>query len=198
MSAPRLEAGLLVLAGGQSRRMGTPKSLLPANPDGTGTLIEALVDRLAPSFAELLVAGPPDLVPAALHSYLVADLHRDAGPLAGLEAGLAATRHQVVFAAATDMPRLEASVARRLVEASDGHDAAVPRLERRIEPLAAAYRVSSSAGIAAALGARRLAIQEVLAELDVLYLDGLEAGIFENLNTPGDHCRFLDALRQKR
>jgi molybdopterin-guanine dinucleotide biosynthesis protein A len=190
------QASLLVLAGGASRRMGAPKSLLPADPAGSTTLLELVVARLSSAFAELLIAGPPELVPAALHPHLVRDLHVGAGPLAGIEAGLAAARHPVVFAAATDMPNLTPEAAIRVVEASQDHDAAVPLAGGRLQPLAAAYRTSASGPIAAALGAGRRAVQDVLAELDVVFVEGLEPRLFANLNTPAEHRRFLDALRR--
>jgi molybdopterin-guanine dinucleotide biosynthesis protein A len=176
--------------------MGSPKSLLPADPEGTTTLIELLVDRLAGAFTELLIAGPPQLVPGALHGHLVADLHLGAGPLGGLEAGLAATRRSVIFAAATDMPNLTTEVAARLVEASAGHDAAVPVVRGRPEPLAAAYRVSASGPIAGAIGAGRFAVRQLLEELDVVRVEGLEPRLFANLNTPASHRRFLAGQRQ--
>jgi molybdopterin-guanine dinucleotide biosynthesis protein A len=174
--------------------MGSPKSLLPADAGGTATLLELVVGRLSGAFQELLIVGPPELVPAGLHRHLVRDLHVGVGPLAGLEAGLAATAHQVVFAAATDMPYLTPEVATGLVAASAGHDAAVPLVGGRLEPLAAAYRTTAVAAIASALGAGRRAIHEVLAELDVVRIEGLEARLFTNLNTPAEHRRFLDQL----
>jgi molybdopterin-guanine dinucleotide biosynthesis protein A len=187
-------ASLLVLAGGASRRMGSPKSLLAADVEGTITLLELVVGRLSGAFAELLIAGPPELVPPALHPHLVRDLHVGVGPLAGIEAGLAHAAHPVLFAAATDMPYLTPELAVRVVEASVAHDAAVPLVGGRLQPLAAAYRTSASGPIAAALGAGRRAVQEVLEELDVVVVEGLDPRLFANLNTPAEHRRFLDAL----
>src|SRR2546430_5626938 len=60
------EATLLLLAGGESRRMGRSKALLEV---GGTTLIEWLAERLAPGFEELRVAAreapppPPRLPP---------------------------------------------------------------------------------------------------------------------------------------
>src|SRR5262252_4007886 len=89
-----LRATLVVLAGGESRRMGRPKALLPV---GSTTLIEWLTARLAPAFAHLAVAArDPDCLPPGLRPHMVPDLHAGAGPLAGVEAGLAASPHDVV------------------------------------------------------------------------------------------------------
>lgn len=107
-----LQATLVVLAGGDSRRMGRPKALLPV---GRTTLIEWLVDRLAPAFAHLAVAArEPGRLPPRLRPHLAPDLHAGAGPLAGVEAGLAVSPHDVVVAVACDMPRVTADLLRRL------------------------------------------------------------------------------------
>jgi molybdopterin-guanine dinucleotide biosynthesis protein A len=193
----RLEATLVVLAGGESRRMGRPKALLPV---GGTTLVEWLVARLAPEFAHLLVSAPaPDRLPAGLRPRLVRDLHAGAGPLAGVEAGLAASPHDTIVAVACDMPAVTARLARRLVaavaDAPDGPrvDAAVPRLGGRPEPACAAYRRSAAGPIAAALGAGRLRAADALDELRVHWLDGEDPALFANLNTPDDYRRFVDS-----
>ena len=81
-----LPATLLLLAGGESRRMGRPKALLPVE---RVTLLEWLAERLAPGFERLLVAArDPDQLPDSLRDRFVADRHPGAGPLAGVEAGL--------------------------------------------------------------------------------------------------------------
>jgi molybdenum cofactor guanylyltransferase len=187
-----LRATLLVLAGGDSRRMGRPKALLPV---GTTTLIEWLVERLAPEFAHLVVAGRgPERLPPGLRPHLAPDLHAGAGPLAGVEAGLAASPHDLVVAVACDMPAVTAALLRRLADAAAGPDvdAAVPRVEGRPEPACAAYRRSAAGPIAAALGAGRYRAADVLAGLRVSWLDGEDPALFANLNTPDDYHRFLD------
>src|SRR5215470_3539017 len=185
-----LRATLVVLAGGDSRRMGQPKALLPV---GSTTLIEWLTARLAPEFAHLVVAARgPERVPAGLRAHLVPDLHAGAGPLAGVEAGLTASPHDVVVAVACDMPAVSAGLLRRLADAANGADAAVPRIGGRPEPACAAYRRSAAAPIARALAEGRRRATDVLADLRVRWLDDEVPGLFANLNTPEDYRRFLD------
>jgi molybdopterin-guanine dinucleotide biosynthesis protein A len=198
-----LEATLCVLAGGESRRMGRPKALLPV---GSTTLLEWVIDRLEPHFAEVLVAvGRPAIdLPPGLTATVVFDLHQRAGPLAGVEAALASARYEAVFAVGCDMPRVTPALARALVVASEGHDASVPRLDRRPEPACAVYRRSAAGPISAALGADRLKAADALGELDVRYLDeaelepiGVTSRTFANLNTPADYQEFLAGLRRR-
>ena len=188
-------ATLLLLAGGASRRMGRPKALLPY---GETTLAEHVVDTLAAAFDEVLIgANDPVAVPAALLTLYrrVADLHRDAGPLAGIEAGLAAAQHDTLFAVACDMPLVTGELATAIVEATQGHDAAVPRIGGRPEPACAAYRRQAAGPIAAALREGRRKAAEVLEELDVAWLDDLDPGLFANANDPAAYRALLDAVR---
>jgi molybdopterin-guanine dinucleotide biosynthesis protein A len=173
--------------------MGQPKALLPI---GGTTLVEWLVARLAPEFRHLLVAAPaPERLPAGLRPRLVRDLHAGGGPLAGVEAGLAASPHDTIVAVACDMPAVTAGLVRRLVAglADPRMDAAVPRLGGRPEPACAAYRRSAAGPIAAALGAGRLSAADALSELRVRWLDEEDPALFANLNTPEDYRRFVDA-----
>jgi molybdopterin-guanine dinucleotide biosynthesis protein A len=185
-------ATLLVLAGGASRRMGRPKALLPV---GGSTLVEWLVGRLAPAFDHLLVAArDPGQLPPGLRPWLVADLHPGCGPLAGVEAGLAASPHDTLVAVACDMPRVTAPFAGRLADTATAEplDAVVPRLDGRPEPACAAYRRSAAGPIAAALSAGRLRAADALADLRVRWLDDEDPGLFANLNTPADYHTFLE------
>jgi molybdopterin-guanine dinucleotide biosynthesis protein A len=78
--------GLLVLAGGRGRRIGTPKAWLQW--DGQPLLLRIL-DRLSPLAPEppIVVAQPGQELPSG-HYRRVDDQIPDSGPLAGLAAGL--------------------------------------------------------------------------------------------------------------
>lgn len=193
MGLSRLEATLLVLAGGRSRRMGQAKALLPV---GSTTLIEWVAQRLAPEFQHLLVAARSEVdLPPALRRYLVRDRYPGAGPLAGIEAGLGACHHDVLVAVACDMPAVTPALARALAAAAAGHDAAVPRVGGRPEPACAAYRRSAVTAVAAALREGRWKAADVLPSLDVRWLDDEDPSLFANINTPSDYQRFVDTLR---
>lgn len=192
---PILDAALLVLAGGESRRMGRPKTLLPV---AGKTLIEWQVSRLQAGFAQTLIAvAAPEQLPASLRDLAILDEVRGSGPLGGMLAGLAHARADMVFAVAVDMPHVSAAHARLLAPHLAGHEAAVPRSPRGAEPLCALYaRAPARRAAEAALAAGELSLRDVLARLDVSFVD---AGAFEralrNLNTPAEYEAFLGGLR---
>lgn len=173
--------------------MGRPKAALEL---GDTTMLAWMVRRLSPAFTETLIsANDADSVAAAPPGIrVVPDLHVGAGPLAGIEAGLAAASHDQLFAVACDMPFVTAELARIILAALPGHDAAVARIEGRPEPVCAAYARSAAPAIVAALGRGERRAAAVLEELDVAWLDGLDPALFRNLNTPEDYRAFLGAL----
>ena len=183
-----MQATLLVLAGGESRRMGRPKAWLRL---GDTVLLRYVANRLAPSFSEVVVSfAEPEQLEQHVPYRVVFDRMRNAGPLAGLEAGLAAAREEVLFAVGCDMPYVTESLAQLAVAAARGSDAAIPRHDGLFEPVCGAYRRTALPAIASALDAGRFAAHEVADYLDVTWLEGHDPQQFESLNTPADFERF--------
>src|SRR5438067_12936296 len=191
-----MDATLLVLAGGESRRMGRPKAWIEV---GNTVLLRYVVERLAPAFSEVVVSfGEPEQMEQLVPYLVVFDRKRAAGPLAGLEAGLLAARHEVLFAVACDMPYVTSSVAEVAVAAARSCDAAIPRHDGLFEPVCGAYRKTALPKIVGALDAGNYTAHEVVMDLDVTWLEGLDTTQFESLNTPEDLERFHASLTAQR
>jgi molybdopterin-guanine dinucleotide biosynthesis protein A len=190
-----LAASLVILAGGEGRRIGRPKALVPV---AGMTLVEWVACRLTPTCRHLLVcARRPEQLPASLRAHFVADRYPDAGPLAGIAAGLAASPYDLVVVVACDMPRVTPTLVRRLARAAVGVEAAVPRIEGRPEPTCAAYRRSAGAAIEMALRHGHHRVAEVLSMLTVRWLEVEDPALFTNLNTPDDLLAFEEWLHAK-
>jgi molybdopterin-guanine dinucleotide biosynthesis protein A len=169
-AAPVSTAGM-ILCGGHSRRMASPKALLPF---GSQTLLERMVGSLSPLADPLLVVAAADQPLPRLPPQVrvLRDRCPGQGPLEGMATGLAALACEsnwpapaVVFVAACDLPFLTTAVARRIVELTAGYDAAVPLVGRQHHPLAAAYRLSVLPVAERLLAAGRRSMHGLIAEI---------------------------------
>src|SRR4051812_38952151 len=123
------DVSALILAGGRATRMGgVAKHELVI---GGETIFARQCRVLAPRVAEILVAAPGDV--AGYRT--VRDPIEGAGPLAGIAAGLAATRTPWLLVVAGDMPGLSGELIDDLVAVDDAHDAIGVRAGALPEPL---------------------------------------------------------------
>jgi molybdopterin-guanine dinucleotide biosynthesis protein A len=189
------DATLVILAGGRSTRMGRDKAALPV---GEATLLDWMVRRLGPAFAETIVAGAA--APAGATE--ARDQRADSGPLAGIEAGLLAARSPLVFVVACDMPYAGVRLARFLLARCAGHEAAVPRLEGRAQPTCAVYAREAAPKISAYLDRGGKRATDALGDLDAIFVDGPElaaegiaATELTDLDTPAEYEAFIASLR---
>ncbi|TMF21484.1 MAG: molybdenum cofactor guanylyltransferase [Chloroflexi bacterium] len=195
-----MQATLLVLAGGESRRMGRHKAWIEVpRPEGDTYLLRYVVERLAPAFSEVVVSfAEPEQMEQLVPYRVVFDRKRSAGPLAGIEAGLLSARSDVVFAVACDMPYVAPQTAELAVAAAQSADAAIPRHDGLFEPVCGAYRKSALPAIVGALDAGNYVAHDVVMDLDVTWLEGLDVAQFESLNTPADVERFRARFSTRR
>jgi FdhD protein len=167
----------LVLAGGASRRFGSDKRR--ATLDGV-PLLRRAVDAVAAVADEVLVAVAPDRpvpddvrLPPGVR--VVVDEPGHEGPLAGLAAGLAAARHEVVVVLGGDHGWADTATLAGLRDALAGGagapQAAVLEVGGRTQPLAAAYRRDVLATVRARLAAGDPRAVALLDHLDVTALD---------------------------
>ncbi|MGE3511096.1 MAG: molybdenum cofactor guanylyltransferase [Vicinamibacterales bacterium] len=184
-----------ILNGGRAVRFGgSDKGALRV---GGRTVRAWQLEQLAAVSDDLmLVGGTPPPVDAYEPPYrVVADSHPGLGPLAGLEAALAAARHELVVVVACDMPGITASLLTRLLALADEVDLVVPRSERGYHPLCAVYRRSTCLPVARQhLIERRLAVRGLFPALRLRELAGpalAAAGdpdqLLANINTPAEH-----------
>ncbi|HEX2182643.1 MAG TPA: molybdenum cofactor guanylyltransferase [Rubrobacteraceae bacterium] len=184
----------MILAGGGSRRMGRDKLTLEV---GGVPLIRRVHAALSASCEDVILVGrntsPLEgvrLVPDKRVGRL--------GPLAGMEAGLAAARYRPVFVAAGDLPFLPTELVGYLLERLEepGACAVVPRHGGRTHPLCAAYDREVLPAVRSALDRGVRSVREFVGTLDgVEYVEGGlrrfgDPDLFlMNVNSPGDLAR---------
>jgi molybdopterin-guanine dinucleotide biosynthesis protein A len=136
--------GGIVLCGGESRRMGSPKALLPFGPE---TMLERIVRILEGSLSPMVVVSAPEQKIPDLPSSIrrVQDDIPGRGPVQGLVSGLGALEAEVdaAFVCSCDLPLLTSDLIAHLVELALPGMLTIPEIEGRRQPLCAVYPVNA-------------------------------------------------------
>lgn len=131
----------IVLCGGKSTRMGTPKATLPFGPE---TMLQRVVRLLAAVVDPIVVVAArqqalPELPDGVM---VVLDERQQRGPLEGLRAGLKALPNSVdsAYVTSCDVPFLVPGFVTRMIDLLGDHDIAVMEFDGFPHPLSAVYR----------------------------------------------------------
>ena len=193
------KASAIVLAGGKSSRMGSPKCLLPFDGE---PLIAHIVRRLRSLFAEAIVVAAPEQEVPPLAAKIVRDEVPFQGPVGGMYYGLQAASAEICFVTACDVPFLDLPTIEFLLAALGAADVAVPHWDGRLQPLFAVYRRSLLPLLKQQLAAGQLRPTFLCEKVDtqivsVAELSGADPqGLsFININEPED---YQSALRRWR
>jgi molybdopterin-guanine dinucleotide biosynthesis protein A len=182
----------IVLAGGRSSRMGTPKAWLDWHGS---TLLRRTCGVVARGVGGpvVVVRAPgqelPELPPAVR---IVEDAREGKGPLQGLLAGLEAVDAELAFVASTDMPFLHPRFVSAVCAAVDGADVAVPHVGGFRQPLAAAYRTALAPVVGELVEDGRLKPAFLFERCDTRWLEEVpHPESVRNLNTHEDYAAAL-------
>jgi len=177
----------IVLAGGESRRMGRDKAFLKL---GGVPLIEHVLRVLRGVFSRIIIVTN---APAAYVSYdavVVVDAIDKRGPLTGIYSGLLHSTDEYNFVAACDMPFLNPDLITYMTGLVNGYEIVVPMIAGRVEPLHAIYSKKLLPIIEKRLQGDALQVQGIFGEARVRYVTETELDrydperrSFKNLNT---------------
>lgn len=180
----------VILAGGASRRFGSPKALADWNGR---PMIAAVVGALRGQAAETLVVAK-DLAPLAFlerdGARLVKDRFADRHAIGGVYSGLLEASSDFAFVCACDMPLLSPQVPSRLWRLRAGRQAVVPVWNGTAQALCALWRRDAAGALGRRVAEGRLRLASAFDDLSVLHVDGsaLDATgrSFLDVDTPQD------------
>lgn len=183
--------GLIVLAGGDGRRMRKNKARLPVPG---GTLIERILNQLRGLFAETLVSVSEAAGFDFLPERKIEDPVPGQGPMRGLHTALTSARFDGNFVIACDIPDIDLPFLRSLLEASHGQSITIAAQPDGLpEPLFGVYHRSTCPEMERLLnlGFRSLLALHKKHPPRLVPLP-LSARWMKNLNSPEDYRRFLN------
>ncbi len=180
----------VILAGGQSSRMGVNKALLDF---GGKPLIRVLIDRILPVTHRILISSNDCISYEFLNFPVVPDYFPGHGPLAGFHSAMVRNDCSFYVMLACDLPNLKTPFLQKMVSLAEGFDAAIPRTTDGLaHPLCAVYRRTCLPSVERALerGANKV-IETFLADhLSIRWVDPHEGSFNDsdlaNINTPED------------
>lgn len=186
----------LVLAGGASRRMHADKAALLYQDTPQ---LQRAYELLQSVCAKVFVSTRTDQQHESLRSRwpLIVDRHADLGPLAGIAAAQAAHPEVAWLVIACDLPLLTTKSLHYLLQQRDASRLATayrsPQ-DQQPEPLCAIWEPSSVAMISAAIAAGEFSPRALLQHWPVKLIDAPEPEHLNNVNTPDEHQRAVQAL----
>ncbi|MEM9264829.1 MAG: molybdenum cofactor guanylyltransferase [Cyanobacteria bacterium P01_F01_bin.13] len=195
----------LILAGGQSRRMGRDKALLPLPHSGKQTLLQHIchIAQACVSRTYVLTPWPEryrELLPPAVE--LLQEVPAKAGPMVALGQGWSRVVEDTpipdwLLVLACDLPALEADVLQmwqqELTTVQSGAIAALPKHDNRWEPLCGFYHRRCIPSLKQAITANTLSFQKWLANETVWQLPLTNSHMLQNCNNPTEWQQFLNS-----
>ena len=180
----------LLLAGGESRRMGHDKATLEFNAQPLWERQLEILRALAPERIFVSARETPSWLPNDVE--LLLDDSPSRGPLSGLAKAFTAMRTTHVIALAVDMPFMIGEELRRLWGQTKPGEGVVPVIRDRAEPLAAVYPAEAAVHFAAALIGNDFSLQSIIRKLAVNNIVRLvpvpaeDEVLYRSVNEPGD------------
>ncbi|KAF0130305.1 MAG: molybdopterin-guanine dinucleotide biosynthesis protein A [Bacteroidetes bacterium] len=170
----------IILAGGKSRRFGTDKAFALFRGR---KMIEYSIAALQNLCNTLVIsAGNENYMQFGFP--VVADNFPEGGPLSGMEACMKAFPAKAYLVSGCDTPLADSALFKTLLQALGYYDAVVlTDTSGKPEPLLGCYSASSYPVILDALKNKQHKVQDVLSQLNCLYLKATDPTALANINT---------------
>jgi molybdopterin-guanine dinucleotide biosynthesis protein A len=191
----------VILAGGKSSRMGTPKELLPIAEEPLIQRTWKLMNKTVEN--SLIISNHPerlDMIPEEVPIY--PDDVAEQGPLGGIATAMRVTTQDVLLVVACDMPAISEQLLQLLCNKStalkQGTDIILPLWKGKAHPLCALYHRRLYPLILELLAQGKRRMFDVIDQANVLEWDATPYFTYDpfyNLNTILDYEQFRKGER---
>ena len=183
----------VILAGGESQRMGSDKSLLPIQG---ARFIDRVYARLNDLFDEVIIVTNSPKLYQDIPCRKVPDIYLKQGALAGIHAGLSQVQQSRAFVVGCDMPFVSAEMVRKICFHAEQGDLILPLSSSGHEPLHALYEKSCLPAMEQVLEAGHKRIMKFFSQVKVVEIPAAELlpldpqeKSFCNVNTPEEYFK---------
>ena len=189
-----MEICSIILAGGKSLRLGYDKVLERV---GNTSLLEQVISRIDSFSKDIIIVTAKKRTFASLADHpkikVISDILPGQGSLGGIYTGLKKSDSFYNLVVAADMPFLNESLLRYIIEVSNGYDFVLPKVNDLYEPLHAVYSRNCISPIETILKQGKKVIIELFNYVKVRYIGAEEIDRFDpqrlsyfNINTKED------------
>jgi molybdenum cofactor guanylyltransferase len=186
----RNELSAVLLAGGESHRMGRDKATLPFRGKALWQNQLELLRKLKP--AEIFISARTDPKWRPHDVIFVADTSPSRGPLSGLAAALDRTTTSHLLALAIDMPCMSSEYLEFLCAQIEPGRGVLPTIDQCAEPLSAIYPREAATDASKTLTNTDFSLQSLTRELvaagklQPISVKDRDRNLFRNVNEPSD------------
>ena len=180
----------VVLAGGQSKRFGSPKAFALRNGI---PFYQYSIKALTPLCRSITIVTRRELRHLFDKAGDTVQVIEDdpqiqgQGPLAGICSAMNAVKAEWFIVLPVDVPYIESRVIAKLTDSIDpAFEAIVPVVDETIQPLVAIYHHSAAALVKTKLEADERSMHRLLSAAKVKYIDFEDKRPFMNVNRPKD------------
>jgi len=194
-----LNVSCAILAGGQSRRMGSDKATINFR---SKSLIRHVYDVAKKIFDEITIVTSNHPTLTGINGRILRDILPIRSPMVGILTALIRSSKEYTFILACDMPFVTERSLVHVLENLKGEDIVIPKTEKGFEPLHAIYSKRCIPFFLKVLDLGRRKIQSVFPYVEVKILEDCEAfykeeiSIFTNINTKEDLQRFAKIKKE--
>ncbi|HEY4639387.1 MAG TPA: molybdenum cofactor guanylyltransferase [Candidatus Udaeobacter sp.] len=184
------DVSAVLLAGGESRRMGTDKATFLFRGKPLWQVQLETLRRLRPAEIFLSARTDPSWRPADVQ--FIEDVPPSRGPLSGIAASLAKIRTAHLLALAIDMPFMTEDYLSSLWNAIEPGRGVIGKINNRAEPLAAVYPREAEIDFRTALAGSDFSLQNIVrhlvtsGKLREICVAKQERRLFRNVNDVSD------------
>ena len=184
----------IVLNGGNSSRMGTPKGEI--NFLGRPLIDRAVVALQESGASEIIVVGgsKPELATKELSH--VEDMYPGEGPLGGVITGLLTAHLDHAVVLSNDLMGIDAGTIETMLGFSQEADLVVPVAEGIPQVLSGLWKVSSVEALLEEYESGTRSLKGAIQKLSIFEIYEFEAAKFANANTPSDIIEYIAKLEE--
>ncbi|HQW56162.1 MAG TPA: molybdenum cofactor guanylyltransferase [Saprospiraceae bacterium] len=181
----------LILAGGQSSRMGTDKALLSVREKAAYLLIK---EQLRPYCNEIFISCRSTQEKLFPTEYLIRDAYTDIGPMAGILSAMESHPQVDWLVVATDMLLVDSELLDRLFASFTSTDSVFFTEQNFVEPLCGIYHHSIYDELKAAYHTCQYSLSKLLRVSPHVCLLAANTHTLKSFNEPAEFKEYLKSL----